>query len=149
MKHRASPDDLEFQRRFEACETLPAEFDHAAHIRLAYVYLCEHSVDVAATRMKSALLAFLVHLGVGQTKYHETVTRAWIMAVDHFMSQSRKASPSAADFTRANRVLLDSKIMLTHYSAELLFSPGARQAFLPPDIQSIPPDEPERARSES
>ena len=35
--------------------------------------------------------------------------------------------------------LLDSRIMLTHYSAAVLFSPDARQSFVAPDIQSIPP----------
>jgi hypothetical protein len=29
--------------------------------------------------------------------------------------------------------------MLTHYSADVLFSPEARQAFVEPDIQAIPP----------
>lgn len=113
MKHRASSDDLEFQRRFEACETLPAAFDHAAHVRLAYVYLCEHSADAAAGRMKAVLLAFLAHLGIGQTKYHETITRAWVMAVNHFMTRSPIAYRSSSAFMRANGELLDTKIMLT------------------------------------
>ena len=47
----------------------------------------------------------------------------------------------AAAFMAANPRLLDSKIMLSHYSAEVLFSPGARQAFVQPDIQSIPEHE--------
>jgi hypothetical protein len=38
----------------------------------------------------------------------------------------------------ANPVLLDSRIMLTHYSAELLFSPAARAAYVPPDLSGIP-----------
>src|SRR3546814_10321974 len=103
MKHQASLGDLEFKRRFEACETLAAEFDHAAHVRLAYVYLCGHSTDAAAGKMKAALLAFLAHLGVGQAKYHETITRAWVLAVDHFMTRSPTACPSASDFMQANR----------------------------------------------
>ena len=34
--------------------------------------------------------------------------------------------------------LLDPKIMLTHYSAERLFSPEARAEFVEPDIDPIP-----------
>ena len=136
-QHRISLEDREFRRAFEACETKPAEFDHAAHVRLAYIYLCEHPVEVAAARMKQSLIAFLFHLGIGEAKYHETITRAWIMAVGHFMTESA-ACPSASAFIKANPRLLDSKIMLTHYSAEVLFSPGARQAFVEPDIRSIP-----------
>jgi len=36
------------------------------------------------------------------------------------------------------RQLLDSQIMLTHYSAQLLFSEKTRSTFVEPDIQSIP-----------
>jgi hypothetical protein len=137
--HRASPDDEDFRRAFEACEVDPARFDHAAHVRLAYIYLCDCPADDAVHRMKAALLAFLTHLGIGHGRYHETITRAWVMAVDHFMKKSPAACPSASAFMAANPALLDSRIMLTHYSAELLFSPEARRRFVPPDIQAIPP----------
>lgn len=137
MKHQASPDDLDFLRDFEACRVSPKDFDHAAHVRLAYIYLCEHSVEAATERMKEALLRFLGHLGVGPGKYHETITRAWIMAVAHFMRRSEPCA-SADAFMAGSPQLLDSKIMLTHYSAELLFSPEARASFVAPDIQEIP-----------
>lgn len=138
MSHCFSIDDQDFKREFEACETLPERFDHQAHVRLAYIYLCESPVEEAAQRMKASLLAFLAHLGVDEGKYQETLTRAWILAVRHFMDPS-KGSQSAEAFIHANPVLLDRKIMLTHYSAEVLFSPEARQAFVQPDIQTIPP----------
>jgi glutathione synthase/RimK-type ligase-like ATP-grasp enzyme len=135
--HQVSPDDLEFLREFEACRISPEAFDHAAHVRLAYLYLCEHPVEAATARMKASLLAFLAHVGVGPAKYHETITGAWIMAVAHFMRQSERCT-SAAAFMSACPPLLDSRIMLSHYSAEVLFSPEARQSFVAPDIQAIP-----------
>jgi ketosteroid isomerase-like protein len=116
-------------------------------VRLAYVYLCGHPIDAAVERMKASLLAFLAHLGVDPGKYHETITRAWIMAVDHFMQRSGGSYDSAASFMQANPVLLDSKIMLTHYSAEVLFSPEARRSFVQPDIQPIPPSSPTAAET--
>ena len=48
------------------------------------------------------------------------------------------SSASADEFIDRNPILLDSKIMLTHYSAELLFSPDARTRFVEPDLQRIP-----------
>ena len=134
----ASPQDLEFRRAVEACEVSPAAFDHAAHVRLAYVNLCDHSIDGAVERMRTSLLEFLAHVRADPGKYHETITRAWIMAVHHFMGQSTRHD-SAESFMQANPVLLDSRIMLTHYSAEVLFSPEARRSFVQPDLQSIPP----------
>jgi hypothetical protein len=138
MDHAISREDREFARAFEARAVAPERFDHAAHVRLAYIYLCESPVEAAAERMKSALLGFLAHLGLGATKYHETITRAWVMAVAHFMARSEAPGDSAAAFMQANPELLDSRIMLTHYSAEVLFSPEARQVFVEPDIQAIP-----------
>jgi hypothetical protein len=137
MKHRRSLEDESFRRAFEAFEVTPDEFDHAAHVRLAYIYLCDQTTEAAAESMKHALLAFLNHLGIGTSKYHETITRAWILAVRHFMEISEPCA-SAAEFIERNPGLLDAKIMLSHYSAEVLFSPEARARFVAPDIQPIP-----------
>ena len=138
MNHIVSADDLKFRHQFETCEVAPEKFDHTAHVRMAYIYLCAHSVDKAAEKMKQSLLGFLAHLGADPAKYHETLTRSWIMAVHHFMAKSEPCN-SAAEFIKSNSELIDAKIMLTHYSAEVLFSPQARQSFVHPDIQSIPP----------
>lgn len=137
MVHQRSQADIDFRRAFEAFEVAPAAFDHAAHVRLAYVYLCESPVDEATQRMKHSLLAFLDHLGVGRSKFHETITRAWILAVRHFMARSAGAD-SAQAFIAAHPRLLDSRIMLTHYSAGQLFSDAARTAFVAPDLAPIP-----------
>ncbi len=137
MPHRSSPSDLDFRDRFEACDVPAADFDHRAHLRLAYVYLSEHDVDTAHQAMRAALYAFLDCNGVERTKYHETITRAWIMAVRHFMERTPDTD-SADAFIDRNPIMLDSKIMLTHYSAELLFSDEARARFQEPDKDPIP-----------
>lgn len=134
---RLSPDDLRFRADFEACRSTPASFDHRAHVRLAYAYLAEHDVETAVTRMRTALLAFLRHNDIDVSKYHETMTRAWLLAVRHFMARS-PASPSADAFIEANPILLDSRIMLTHYSTDSLFSDQARARFVEPDLDPIP-----------
>lgn len=138
MKHRTSLKDTQLRQAFEALQVDPASFDHAAHGRLAYIYLCESSIDGAVAQMKRAILAFLAHLGADPKKYHETITRAWILAVDHFMKSSMSCA-SYEQLVSLNPQLLDRGIMMTHYSAEVLFSPAAREAFVEPDIQSIPP----------
>lgn len=138
MTHLAAEDDNEFARAFEACTVAAQDFDHTAHLRLAYIYLCGESPAMANQRMKTALLQFLNHLGAGPHKFHETMTRAWVDAVQHFMD-STPACTSFAQFIARNPVLRDSKIMLSHYSAERLFSDTARQQFVRPDRQPIPP----------
>ena len=135
-RHELSEDDRSFRLAFEACLFAPSDFDHLAHVRLAYVYLVESDLEVAVQRMRAALLTFIERNGILRSKFHETITRAWVLAVRHFMSRSTSAS--AAEFIDRNRELLDSKIMLTHYSASVLFSADARTSFVEPDLEPIP-----------
>jgi hypothetical protein len=137
MPHRTSEADLAFRQRFESRQVLPGEFDHRAHIRLAYVYLVAGSTDQAYKAMRTSLHGFLQHHNIAADKYHDTLTRAWVMAVRHFMEKTGSVE-SADELMDHNPQMLDSKIMLTHYSAELLFSGEARQRFVQPDIQAIP-----------
>jgi len=139
MKHGISPRDRSFRRAFERFDIAPEEFDHRAHVRLAYIYLCGHGVDGAHGLMKRSLLAFLNHVGAGTAKYHETITRSWIMAVNHFMAAT-PGCRSAEEFIERNPKLLDTGIMLRHYSAAVLFSPRARDRFVAPDLNPIPED---------
>jgi hypothetical protein len=134
--HELSQEDRDFRSAFEACTVTPSQFTHEAHVRLAYVYLVESDVESAVRRMREALLNFLERNDIPRSKFHETITRAWVLAVRHFMDRS--ASTSSDDFIAKNRELLDSKIMLTHYSASVLFSPDARSSFVEPDLDPIP-----------
>jgi len=137
LKHDLSTSDREFRAAFEAGAYAPADFSHRAHVRLAYVYLADCDVDLALERMRAALLMFLSHHGIPASKYHETLTRSWLLAVNHFMHRTPETS-SSDDFIERNTILLDSKIMLTHYSAGLLFSDSARAEFVEPDLDPIP-----------
>lgn len=136
--HRTDSGDDAFVEAFEHCRIEPGNFDHPAHVRLAYAYLCHHEPEAACARMKGSLLQFLAHIGADPNKFHETMTRAWILAVRHFMDLT---GPTAcyAQFIEQAPDLLDPRIMLTHYSAETLFSDAARAGFVDPDIQPIPP----------
>jgi hypothetical protein len=137
MKHRLSGSDQTFRTEFEACKLPPAAFGHRAHARLAYVYLTEHDTDTAHQLMQKALLTFLQYHGVDVSKYHETMTRSWILAVQHFMEVS-PGFESAETFMENNPKLLASKIMMTHYSAEVFFSDEARARFVEPNLSPIP-----------
>lgn len=86
--------------------------------------------------MRTALLAFLAHLGVGEGKYHETMTRAWLLLADQAMRHSMPCADAAALLT-ACPSLLDRKALEQHYHAATLASPAARSGFVAPDRQPI------------
>ena len=136
MAHRPSVADTIFRKRFDACQLAPP-FSHEDHVRLAYVYLTEAPVEQAYPRVRETLRRFLAHHGVDPTKYHETMTKAWLLAVRHFMEIAEPSS-SARDLMLQKPRLLDSRIMLRHYSEELLFSARARADFVDPDLLPIP-----------
>ena len=132
------PADRQFLDAFERCALSPEEFRHRDHVRLAYIYLSLTDADAALTTMRAGLHRFLAHVGAPPSKYHETVTGAWLLAVEHFM---REAGPTKSfeDFAAASPRLFAVGAMETHYTRELLWSEAARQQFIPPDLQPIPP----------
>lgn len=137
MRPLLSTADRDFQTAFESGRFPPAQFDHRAHLRLTYIYLAGHDTETACRLMREALENFLARHHIDMSKYHETLTRAWIMAVRHFMAKTAHAE-SADAFIDQNPQMLDAKIMLTHYSAEVIFSEEARARFVEPNLDPIP-----------
>jgi hypothetical protein len=119
----------------------PADFTHKAHLRLAYVQLAQDEVDVAHCKFRDAIGRFLGHHQIDSSKYHETLTRAWLLAVRHFMDRAG-STDSADDFLSRSSVLHDPNVMLTHYSKAVLYSPAARASFIEPDMDPIPQQRP-------
>ena len=137
MIFETTEDDIEFKNQMESCEFLASEFNHRAHLRLAYIYLSKTNTEKSSDLMRDTLNRFLIYNGVDLSKYHATLTKAWILAVHHFMNKTGDSS-SADEFINKNTEMLDTKIMMTHYSAEVLFSDEARAAFLQPNLDPIP-----------
>lgn len=137
MKFTTTKDDLEFKTQMESCKFPASDFNHRAHLRLAYIYLSENNTEKSSELMRDTLNRFLVHNDVDPSKYHTTLTKAWILAVHHFMNKTGGSS-SADELINRNPELLDTKIMMTHYSAEVLFSDEARTAFVQPNLGPIP-----------
>jgi len=137
MKHKISNQDLEYLRLFERCEIKPETFNHLEHIRIAYILLTKLNVDEALTKLRDDLLSFLDFIEADKSKYHETMTYAWLLAVNHFMHTSHPAQ-SSDEFIDSNNLLLNKNIMYTHYSYALIESEEARKNFIQPDLEPIP-----------
>ena len=135
--HTLSQADKRLLALFQACSLSPGEFTHQAHLRLAYIYLTRHDLEAGLQTMRHAIQRFLSHHQIDASKYHETLTRAWLMAVKHFMDRAG-STESADEFLSKSAALLDSSVMLTHYSKELLFSAAARAGYVEPDLDPIP-----------
>lgn len=121
-------DDRAFVAALESC-TLPSEeFDHRAHVRLAWLYLAEQPLLEALPRFIASLKRYADSLGASG-KYHETITYAFI-----FLIHQRMAECSAStfdEFAAANPDLF-GPILQRYYPPETLASPLAKTVFVLP-----------------
>jgi hypothetical protein len=128
-----SPDEADFLDRFEAAAIPKEEFDHRAHVRVAWLYLRRYGLEEAGDRMAAGIRRFAAAHGA-TGKYHETITQAWVRLVAASIGDQREF----ADFVAANPELLDKELPNAYYSAERLWSDEARRAFVEPDRRPLP-----------
>ena len=137
MQYQISESDRQFVEAFETCRIDPESFHHREHLRLAYCLLVMGGLEATRVRLKQDLMRFIAHFQADPTKYHETLTVAWILAVQVFMGRS-EPTPSWQEFIDRCPILLDKEILFTHYSRERMASEEARLAFIEPDLEPIP-----------
>ena len=129
--------DEAFARAFEAGAITPPQFDHRAHVRVAWVYLQETgSRDEALDRMRDAIRRFAAAAGAPQ-KYHETITILWMRLLDEVRAAG--ASGELSDVLRDHPDLADKDLPFQYYSRELLFSDEARAGWVEPDLRVLRP----------
>ena len=129
--------DAAFARAFEHGEVTPADFDHAAHMRVAWVYLHEAASPVdALDRMRGAIQRFAAAAGKSQ-KYHETITVAWMILLEDARARHRGAR-EFSEVLRADPALADKDLPLRYYSRDHLFSDRARLEWVEPDVAPLP-----------
>lgn len=89
----------------------------------------------ARTR-KVAAIRHVARLHGAGSKYHETITRAWL----HFVAvhMQRWGADSFEEFLERNPGLVDSKLMQHFYSRELIRSDSARASWTIPDLRPLP-----------
>ncbi|MEX0976430.1 MAG: hypothetical protein WDZ50_04975 [Woeseia sp.] len=135
MRTRRSTERMIDIHAFEAGNIDPVDFDHAAHVHIAWLYLQQTSLAEAIVRFTAALRQLTVRAGA-DAKYHETITWFFLIVI----AERRAATPGADwhTFRRDNADLLgDASILRRFYSTERLRSKLAKQQFLLPDRQSL------------
>jgi hypothetical protein len=122
---------------FESCTTGKDEFTHQSHLTVAVWYLLHYNEEQATAKMRLGLHRFLDHLGVGQEKYHETLTVFWIKTVREFLNHLDQRSPILARTNAVIEGLGTSRMAFEYYSKELLDSADARNHWVEPDLKAL------------
>ena len=132
--------DEEHLRRFED-HSLPLEqWNHRAHLKVAYLYLIQSSFTEALERLRTGIQSYNAAQGIQDTPtggYHETMTQVWLQLVYTTLSQCGPAE-TADVFFDAQTQLSDKRTPLLFYSRDLIMSPEAKRSFITPDLAPLP-----------
>ena len=126
--------DEEFLAALQSCTLPEAEFTHAAHVRAAYLYLCDGSFGQAIDRMAAAIRRYAASLGKPD-RYHDTITVGFLTLIRTRLCERGDAGDWRS-FAAANPDLLDRRLLLRHYPRQQLQSPLARRVFVLPQAQA-------------
>lgn len=128
--------DADFVERFEKLSLPPRDFDHRAHVRLAFLYTRDHGLVGALDRYRTSLRRFAEHHRVPE-KYHETVTCALVVLIHERVARSREEAAGPLrwpDFADDNPDLLRwlDGAFFEYYPRSVLQSDFARKVFVLP-----------------
>ena len=133
-------EDEMFLHLFET-QTLPlSEWNHRAHLKVAYLYLSRFPKELAIERVRAGIRAFNAAKGIEDTPnsgYHETLTQMWIRIIHSTLCEYGPAA-SADEFLEAQPQLTQKKLHRLFYSVARFSSPEAKISFLEPDLASFP-----------
>ena len=122
--------DDEFLAAFNALTLPPAQFNHRAHMRLAWIALQRHPFEDAVERTCEGIRAYATHLGAAG-KFNWTVTQALMQLMRDAGAADRALAWEAFE-ERARGLLGGARERLSlHYSDEAL--EAGRHAFAQPD----------------
>ena len=131
--------DDEFLEAFERCTLVKSDWTHAAHVRMAWLYMSRNDFDEALRCIRQGIRRLNGHFGTASEKYHDTMT----IAYSALIRERIERDPSVADwpgFTARYPETLDwsEPLPLRHYTRERLFSRAAHEAYIEPDIAPLP-----------
>lgn len=128
-------DHQTFRAAFESCSLDRDDWDHVAHLRLAWLYLGELDLDAAVARMRAGIFAY--DKGTDRLcNYHESMTRFWLTLID----QARRRAPAGEDFEAflaRNPRLTDKTLILEYYHHPTIVDERARKEWVPPDKKPL------------
>lgn len=133
-----SDDDL--LAAFEECSLPAAQWNHRAHVRIAFLYASHHNLCCAVERMRAGINKYNSAIHTPETivrGYHETITQAFMRLV--FAAALHTGQHTSSDtFCDAHPELLDRHVLKHYYSQERLMTWEAKRVFVEPDVRPLP-----------
>jgi hypothetical protein len=127
--------DDELLERFEDTSLPFASFRHEEHVRVAYLYLRQHTLLDVLARFPKNLQKFAAAHGKAGL-YHQTISWTYLFLIHERLAASvAGASATWTEFKQRNPDLLDreNSILAKYYAKQTLSSAEAREHFVMPD----------------
>lgn len=125
--------NLEFLQSFKTGELQPSDFNHEAHLRLAYLYIQEKGIEKAIREICQDLKNYTKFAGA-EDKYHHTLTIAAIKTVNHFMGKSKAENFSEFIIEFPRLKMHFKELIAQHYSFDIFTNEKAKKEFVEPDL---------------
>jgi hypothetical protein len=123
-------------RAFEACALPRSEWTHERHLIMALCYLLEYPSGEATESIRRGIQRYNRSHG-NHTGYHETITLAWIAVIERFLRDHDRGAPRSQLAADLIAYCGRKDYLLRFYSKDVLFSPEARERWVPPDHAPI------------
>lgn len=125
---------------FEKC-TLPyADWNHRAHLSVAFHYLARFSEGEATARIRSGIQAYNASQGIEQTEtggYHDSLTIFFAQLIREFLATAPPVATVGDLLEELCSSCSDRALPLRFYSRQRLMSREARFGWLEPDLAPI------------
>jgi hypothetical protein len=128
--------DAEFLVSLESGTLPESEFNHAGHVRAAWLYLRQGSFPAALAKMSGTLRNYAAAHGKPD-RYHETVTVAYLALINE-RRLLRGDGGGWRGFLEQNHELLERRLLTHYYRPETLASPAARRVFILGEFRNPP-----------
>jgi hypothetical protein len=137
LLRRSNMTDDEFVAAFMACRLAPEDFDHRAHLRIAWLLLRRHSLELAIEEICTGIARIALHFGAAE-KFNRTLSEALVRLIAR--GEARAPNATFEEFLAANVALVQNVrgVLAEYYSPALLHSADAKQRFAVPDLRALP-----------
>ena len=128
--------DTQLLSAFESQSILNEDWSHEYHIRVAAIYLSQHSFDNALDKVKSGIKKLNAENEVPESQFrgfHETLTVGWLKLVEARLENSKVTS--SLELIDQNTELLNPRLLSEFYSSDRLMSLEAKDRFIQPDLK--------------
>jgi hypothetical protein len=135
--------DEELLGRFERCELTHWEWNHEAHVRVAYMYVSGNPFETAMDKIRSGIQRLNSVHCVPETAirgYNETTTPAFAQLIASTISAYGEALPTLDSlmFCQTHPHLMQKTILRLYYSPARRIHPDAKAHFIEPDLAPLP-----------